>query len=626
MNILLVEDDLPTGQALKEALSAQHYIVDLATDGTQGLAQAESFDYDLVVLDILIPKLDGISLCRHLRAQGHQMPILLLTAKDTSTDRVLGLDAGADDYVVKPFDLSELLARMRALIRRSKSGLSSIVSWENLQFDTQTNEIKYRETLLKLTPKEYGILELLLLNPRRIHSRSAILDRLWDIADSPGEDTVTTHIKALRQKLKSLGAAKDLIETVYGLGYRLKPLELLGQPETPFPQSANSQSANSQSAPPKVQPNPDDFMVELWEKFKDTFLAQVENLVNAAVLLSAQALTPEVQLQAKLDAHKLAGSLGVYGYAQGSTLARQIEQLLKEKLPWSSSQILDFSEWVGLLQQELQHSPVMEHSSPSAAIDCRYLLMVHENCDLVRQFKAEAIAKKFRVETAADITIARTLLSRRPTDLVLLDLSSPETRADRLLLLQELSEKTRKTPVIVMTADSSLAERVEIARLGGRTLLQQPVTCDRIFRTIAQVLDQEKPVEGKVLAVDDDPAILASLKHLLEPWGLQVTTLNDPQRFWDTLEDSQPDLLILDVEMPTYSGIELCQVVRSDPRWGDRPVLFLTAHTDAELIHQAFAVGADDYIRKPIIAPELVTRIISRMDRIRLLRQSGGAR
>ena len=146
----------------------------------------------------------------------------MLTAKDSSTDKVMGLDAGADDYVVKPFDLRELMARIRALLRRGNAILPPVLSWENLRLDPSNCEVTYKEKLLHLTPKEYRILELFLRNSHRVFSRSEIIEHLWSFDELPGEETVKVHIRSLRQKLKLAGAPADVIETVYGLGYRLK--------------------------------------------------------------------------------------------------------------------------------------------------------------------------------------------------------------------------------------------------------------------------------------------------------------------------------------------------------------------------------------------------------------------
>lgn len=221
MRILLVEDDERITQALAEALMDHHYVVDVVHDGQMGWEFAEAATYDLIILDVMLPRLNGIQFCQRLRQQRNTTPVLILTAKDTSADKVLGLDVGADDYVIKPFDLQELLARVRALLRRGNSALPPILAWGSLRLDPNSCEVTYGEQLLSLTPKEYGLLELFLRNPGRVLSREVILDHLWSFEDIPGDDTVKTHIKRLRQKLKIVGVPSTLIETVYGLGYRL---------------------------------------------------------------------------------------------------------------------------------------------------------------------------------------------------------------------------------------------------------------------------------------------------------------------------------------------------------------------------------------------------------------------
>jgi len=224
MRLLLVEDDVSLAAALAEAFVDQRYVVDIVNDGEVAWQQVNSLDYDLILLDVLLPKLDGISLCQRLRACGYGVPILMLTARDTTTDKVSGLDAGADDYVVKPVDLQELLARIRALLRRGSSRLFPILKWENLQLDPSTYEVTYKKQPLQLTPKEFSLLELFLRNGRRVLSRSVIIGSLWSLEDPPEEDTVKAHVKSLRHKLKTVGAPNDLIETVHSVGYRLKQL------------------------------------------------------------------------------------------------------------------------------------------------------------------------------------------------------------------------------------------------------------------------------------------------------------------------------------------------------------------------------------------------------------------
>lgn len=227
MRILLVEDDIQLGEGLTEALTDEGYVVDWVTDGELGWNQAVDLSYDLMVLDVVLPKINGISLCKQLREMGKRTPILMLTARDTNTDKVAGLDAGADDYVVKPFDLLVLLARLRALLRRSSFGevsAASLLVWEKIQLDPVTHEAFYDRTPLPLTRKEFSLLEVFLRSGRRILSRTVLIDQCWSMDALPNEETVKSHLKSLRQKLRKAGAPNDLIETVHGVGYRLKQL------------------------------------------------------------------------------------------------------------------------------------------------------------------------------------------------------------------------------------------------------------------------------------------------------------------------------------------------------------------------------------------------------------------
>jgi len=222
MRILIVEDNERIAETVADVLEEQHYIVDIALDGEAGWQQAEAFNYDLILLDLMLPKLDGISLCQRLRTSGYGGPILVLTARDSSADKIVGLDSGADDYVVKPFDVNELAARVRALLRRDSPGRKPILSWGELKLDPSTLAVTYASQPVNVTSKEYQMLELFLRNRQRIFSQAELLDRLWEFEDMPNEEVVRAHIKRLRQKLTTVGAPKDVIQTVHGLGYRLK--------------------------------------------------------------------------------------------------------------------------------------------------------------------------------------------------------------------------------------------------------------------------------------------------------------------------------------------------------------------------------------------------------------------
>ncbi len=619
MKLLVIEDDEFIAQALLNVLSSQNYAVEVATDGQAGWNLVEAFDYDLVLLDVMLPKLDGVSLCRQIRSKGLKMPILLLTGRDSSHDKAVGLDAGADDYVVKPFDEEELVARVRALLRRGGAIDQPLLTWSDLQLDPSSCEVTCGTQLLSLTPKEYALLELFLRNSRRVFSCGMILEHLWSYEDMPGEDAVRTHIKGLRQKLKGVGLPNDLVETVYGIGYRLKP-------KVSNPENSVTHASDQNLPPHSAEPTQQQTLASvnrIWHQFKARISEQVGVLEQAVIAGEQQELDQDLRQQARQEAHTLAGSLGTFGLPEGSRLARQIERLFQVEQPLSQAEAVNLREWVSLLRQEIEQpntSTETLHSSASAEDDRPLLLIVDCDCSLANQLIAEAAIWGFRAEVAANLTRARDKILLEPPDIVLLDPGISTTVAESLSLLTDLNKQSPPIPVVILTEHNDLTERLEVARLGGRTFLQKPAPPCQVLEAINQVLHQADRAKGRVLVVDDDPALLAIVRSLLEPWGLKVTTLANPQQFWETLEACSPDLLILDIEMPEIGGIELCQIVRNDARWNSLPILFLTAHTDADTVNQVFSVGADDFVSKPIVGPELVTRIINRLERMRLLR------
>jgi DNA-binding response OmpR family regulator len=637
MRILLVEDDQATCLMLEQALAAQNYHTEVAVDGRSAVDFAEQFEYDLILLDVGIPTLDGLSVCKLLRTKGYQTPILLLTAKDGVSDRVLGLDAGADDYMVKPFNLPELLARIRALLRRGKNAVVAIVTWENLRLDTQINEIRYGEQILRLTPKEYGILELLVLNPHRIFSRAALIDRLWEMEETPTESAISSHIKAVRQKLKAAGAKQDLIETMYGFGYRLRSLEpaqatvIQAQPTVKDSIPLIPDPNVNQGTQSELELASKTMMLELWEQFKSSFDEKLGLLDDVIAALQMGDLALELRQSAQKTVHKLIGSLGVYGFPQGSILARQIEDLLSPDLNLTDPEIDAIAQLVADLKQELTHEPKFEATleSPSPQIPAQKtprVLVVDRDRDLTTRLKTTAeTSNLLSLELAEDLATAQQMLVHNLPDAILLDL----TFADSLAWLETLKQKHPQIPVLVFTGEDSLSDRVAAARSGAQVFLQKPIALDKIFQSLQDALKLAKvlahhaveTVIAKVMIVDDDPAIAHRLSQVLSPWGLQVTSLLDPSHFWEALTTTIPDLLILDIEMPIFSGIELCQVVRNDSKWGNLPILFLTAHHDAATIVRAFAVGGDDYIRKPLLEPELIARVLNRLESRQLRRK-----
>lgn len=218
--ILIIEDDEAIVRVLRRALSYEGYTVDTALDGETGINLAREHHPDLVILDLMLPGMDGIEVCQRLRAGGGT-PIIMLTAKDAVQDRVQGLDAGADDYMTKPFDLEELLARLRALLRRTQMERAPVLNFADLMLDTSTRQATRGTRVIALTAKEYDLLELFLRHPRQVLTREMIFDRVWGY-DFGGESNVLdVYIRYLRQKLETAGDIR-LLHTVRGVGYVLR--------------------------------------------------------------------------------------------------------------------------------------------------------------------------------------------------------------------------------------------------------------------------------------------------------------------------------------------------------------------------------------------------------------------
>ena len=222
MVILLVEDDARQLEPLHAALAATGHIVDAVEDGDTAQWLITQKEYDLLILDWMLPNISGITLCHQYRQAGKTAPVLMLTAKDTTDDKVTGLDAGADDYLVKPVDVIELLARVRALGRRSPLWQGDILRLEDLQLHLNTLTLVRGEAKAKLSTREFQLMEYLMRHPNQVLSREQIEDTLWEWGTQPESNAVTTLVRRLRQRLESVGA-KDCLETIYGMGYRLNP-------------------------------------------------------------------------------------------------------------------------------------------------------------------------------------------------------------------------------------------------------------------------------------------------------------------------------------------------------------------------------------------------------------------
>jgi DNA-binding response OmpR family regulator len=582
MRILVVEDDPAIAFLIETLLETNKYAVDVATDGQAGLDLSDAYEYDAILLDITLPKKDGISVCGEIRTKGNTVPILLLTSQDAPADRIRGLDAGADDYLGKPFDSNELLARIRALLRRAHAPSVPILSWGDLQLDPVSTAVTYRERVVPVTPKEYALLELFLHNNKRVFSCDTILDHLWS-HETPGEEAIRTHIKGLRQKLKQVGAAPDFIETVYGIGYRLKPLA----------------------------PSGTGLLNETWEKFKGQVHEQVAVLERLAVRFFNQDIQSDWQKIGKNIAHSLTGSLGTFGFSLSSELARQIEKLLSSDRDLTAEQGQLLLSLVTALREELDRPMATSdlHSfDPDPATD---ILLVSTDKDFNCNIQLTASDRGWNVQIAPTIVAARSQLQHQRTRCIILTASVVEQAEEVLRLVVEVNKQVPLVPVIALTATDSLAPALR--QLGMINLCPTAIT--EVMESIDRAIAEVESTQTHVLVVDDDLKILAILRALLIPWGFRITTLADSQKFWEVLPEAKPDLIILDVEMPIVSGLDLCQSIRDRSEWSHLPIIFLTAHTEPSIIQQVFAIGADDFVTKPVIGPEIIARITNLMER-----------
>lgn len=604
MRILLVEDDDCIAQTLETVLTRENYAIDIATSGEAGWRYIETFNYDLILLDIVLPQLDGIALCRRLRSHHYATPVLLITAQNSSHDRVSGLDAGADDYMTKPFEFAELLARIRVLLRRSQSAVITELVWEQLRLDPTSCEVTYRNQLLHFTPKEYRLLELFLRHPKQAFSRSRILEHLWGCEENPGEDTVTAHIKGLRQKLKQAGAPTNLIETVYGLGYRLRQLdELETTKKTKAPAKFKINTAIEKNQAIKTA------LKKLWKTFRQQNQERIQILQRSIRALETGEFQRELEEQAILTAHKLAGTLGIYDLHEGSRLALNIEAWLRSRqsIP-TPTDLQQLSTWVSQLAAVLELDPP-EAGETDLGNWQRPLIVIDDNPELVDRV--------IELSRSQNLDIQQVGESANP-DAWILSLPVIDAIEESLARLQTWTEQIPPVSVMVFSDRIHLPLRVRLAQINVHAVFPS-LDASAILELIKRFHTQVEPLTSRILLVDDDPQVLSGMRNLLEPWGVQLTTLQAAPQFWDALTNCEPDLVILDIDMPHFTGFELCQVVRSAPEWSQIPIVLFTIHNNLETLEQAIAVGANRLLDKSNSASQVVQCVLSQLERSRIV-------
>jgi diguanylate cyclase (GGDEF)-like protein len=372
-----------------------------------------------------------------------------------------------------------------------------------------------------------------------------------------------------------------------------------------------------------------DAVAGVWARYRDTILARVDRLDAAAIALLEGRLDDDARRDAEREAHRLAGSVGTFGFAEGSRLAREAEVLLASPRR-AQADALRLAGIAVALRDLLEASPpgaeapappqpAGEAAEEAGAASGPRLLVVDDDAEFGERVAMEGAGRGMQVRAVRDLAAARAALARAQPTVVLLDPAAGDAAGARDLL-GELAAAAPPVPVLVLSARDGFADRLAMSRAGVRGYLRKPLPPVRAVDAVEAMLAGARPPASTVLAVDDDPTVLEAVRAVLEPRGVTVHTLTEPLEVWERLEAVSPDVLLLDLDMPEVTGMEVCRVVRGDPRWSALPVIFLTQHTDPGTVERVFASGADDYVPKPFVGAELATRIANRMDRVRLQR------
>jgi DNA-binding response OmpR family regulator/HPt (histidine-containing phosphotransfer) domain-containing protein len=492
MRILVVEDDDIVLTLLTARLSAEHYAIDSATDGLTGWEYASTYDYDLLILDVVLPKLDGISLCQKLRQAGYTLPILMLTSQDTSMAKILGLDAGADDYVVKPFDPAELTARVRALLRRGSTNPLPIMLWGDLCLNSSTQEVSYAGTMLDLTAKEYGLLEMMLRENQRVFSKDEILDCLWSAEEFPVEATVRSHMRRLRGKLVAVGAPADLIATSHGRGYYLKPVNDGGEPL--FEPVMEARTVPSPREDQQAQYL--EFLNQTWQNQRSNCLQRVHTLGAALDHLQTQALPLAEQSEAYRLAHNLVGTLGTFGLAEAMAIARSLEQEFHPDIYLEPSQVKPLKLLLANLQQQIETTGTLVSLPKPTGVEpfvgnaqagrspTRRLMLVDDDPILLQTLSKQLPGYGFQVGVLDDPQQFWAVLEGLKPEVLILDIQMPELNGLELCQSLRSAAQWQKLPVLFLSAFADAQTQHQAFAAGADDYLCKPITAQDLSNRI----------------------------------------------------------------------------------------------------------------------------------------------
>jgi diguanylate cyclase (GGDEF)-like protein len=362
-------------------------------------------------------------------------------------------------------------------------------------------------------------------------------------------------------------------------------------------------------------------LAEIWERFKPTVEEQTRSIEDAAIMLLEGGLSTEARREAERNAHKLAGSAGTFGFAEASELAREAEGLLDASTDLGRAETLRLSEIAVALRHALNRKaePTLAKEvvgSPHAKTAS--VLVLDGDRGFVQRLEMEGEGRGLRLLPVRTIDEIGGVVSREDPAAIVVDPHQIGTREP----LRELTNVVDGSKVIVCSERHRFEDRLEAARHGIRFFLEKPISPSIVVDAIVRIVGPVERASACVMAVDDSDEILSVVQQALTTHGYRFVGCRDPLVFWETLRSEEPDILLLDADMPVVSGVDLCKVVRSDIQWGSLPIVFLTSSRDASLVARVFAAGADDYVTKPVIEMELLTRISNRLERVRLARQA----
>jgi DNA-binding response OmpR family regulator/HPt (histidine-containing phosphotransfer) domain-containing protein len=627
IKILLVDDDHRFTATAKEILENKLYKIDVLNKGGKATDFVLTNNYDLLILDVMIPEVNGITICRNLRSNDSAIPILLLTALTQKNDKLKAFEAGADDYLVKPVDWDELIARIRALLRRKKVYQEQILEWGKIKIFTENKQSFYEEEKLNLTPTQFEILQTFLRQPNRVYSYEDILQQLWELwdGDPPTNDTIRSHIKGLRKSLEKAGAPKDIIETQYRLGYRIKKLDTTdkqGKLTTQKEQKTNKEKDINKEKRELQQKKIETALQIMWQQYKQSVWDDLQVLDDYNNNLTVNLNREDVIRKA----HSLVGFLGSLGLKTASNICREIENLLtnnkdnqkiKIELEKLSSNLKNLDE----LQLNQNNNTVTSEHSTQQAYLMSQILMIADSSSLTKKLQELGTCWNLNLELIDDFSEIKTRLETEKYRGIIVEFN-PEAKKheNRKKIIEFLKEKYPHFPLIILSKKDDLPTRLEIAKYKVNSFISQNLFPEQIIKIVYQLLHTSSA--KKVILVDDDCKFHQIFRQILAEDNLEIITLSDPYQLLDLMETIIPELLILDLQMPKVNGIDLCRVIRNDPRWDKLPIIFLTAYLTEDIIDQLIAVGADDFISKSKIELDLHNRIIMNLQRSQRLEKT----